>query len=728
MKINTKIILLLISSLMLCSLIVGGLSAWQLLQNRNTAIAQVESLSTENIKLIQIDSDRHRQELIAQKKEYLQSQIQTAIGVLQKSYNDAHDTEKLKNVYKTPLQNALNTAYGILVNVEKRSDLGVKEKKQLAASLIAQMRYGPTNKDYFWINDMGSPYPKMVMHPIAPQLNGKVLDNPKYNCAMGKGQNLFQAFVEACQIHGSGFVDYLWPKPGEGKLQPKLSYVKLFKKWNWVIGTGVYLEVAEQQLKKDALEMVRSLRYGPANKDYFWINDMGTPYPKIIMHPIAPQLEGKVLDAPKYNCAMGKDQNFFQAFVEVCQRDGKGFVDYIWNKPGEEEPQPKLSYVMLFKKWNWVIGTGIYTDDVEKTVRATTVEMEKKVGKIAAQMGREIDQTNIRINNNVTRGLWLIAVSSFGVLALVLVIGTFWTKRYINKPIDQSVQGLSNVTEELACNINQVSTSSQNLARGASEQATSIKDTSSALEEITTMTEQNADNANQADNLMGDTTRVVIKANDSMNELTTSMEDISRTSEETSKIIKTIDEIAFQTNLLALNAAVEAARAGEAGAGFAVVADEVRNLAMRAAEAARNTADLIQGIVTKVHEGSALLTITNEAFTQVDGSTKKVSELVGEISAASGEQADGIKKVNNAVAQMNKVVQENAASAEESAAAAEKMSSQAAQMKWSVSHMVALVGGHGKENVDPPVLNKTAALPGPADQGVTALSDGSQEM
>ncbi|MCP4118514.1 MAG: hypothetical protein GY737_24570 [Desulfobacteraceae bacterium] len=702
---------------MLCSLIVGGLSAWQLVRNRDTSITQIASLSTENIKLIHINSDRQRQELIAQKKEYLQSQIQTAIGVLQKAYDDAHDKKKLQQVYQTPLQNALNTAYSILISVDKRSDLGVYEKKELAAALISQLRYGPANKDYFWINDMDTPYPKMVMHPIAPQLDGMVLDDPKYNCALGKDQNLFQAFVQVCETYGSGFVDYLWPKPGEEKLKPKLSYVKLFEEWNWVIGTGVYLEVAEEQLKKDALEMVKSLRYGPENKDYFWINDMGSPYPKMIMHPIAPQLDGKMLDNPKYNCALGKDQNLFQAFVEVCRRDGSGFVDYLWPKPGEDAPQPKLSYGMLFKKWNWVIGTGIYINDVEMKVKKTTAELEAKVDKIAAEMGNEIQQTNIRINNNVTRGLVLIAVGSVAVLVAVLVLVTFWTRRYINIPINHSVQELSSVARELAGNINQVSISSQDLARGASEQATSIKDTSSALDEITAMTDRNAGNATQADTLMGETTRVVIKANDSMGELTTSMEDISKTSEETSKIIKTIDEIAFQTNLLALNAAVEAARAGEAGAGFAVVADEVRNLAMRAAEAAKNTADLIQGIVAKVHEGAELVTITNEAFSQVDGSTKKVGELVGEISAASGEQANGIKQVNKAVTQMNKVVQQNAASAEDSAAASEEMSSQAAQMRSSVSDMVALVGGHGKKKGElspventPPDLGSSAAF------------------
>jgi methyl-accepting chemotaxis protein len=192
---------------------------------------------------------------------------------------------------------------------------------------------------------------------------------------------------------------------------------------------------------------------------------------------------------------------------------------------------------------------------------------------------------------------------------------------------------------------------------------------------------------------MKDANQVVTQANHSMTELTTSMDEISRASEETSKIIKTIDEIAFQTNLLALNAAVEAARAGEAGAGFAVVADEVRNLAMRAAEASKNTADLIEGTVKRVNDGAELVGKTNEAFTEVAGSTSKVGDLVGEIAGASNEQADGIEQINRAVSEMDKVVQQNAANAEESASASEEMSAQAMQMRDYVGDLLVMVGG-----------------------------------
>lgn len=239
----------------------------------------------------------------------------------------------------------------------------------------------------------------------------------------------------------------------------------------------------------------------------------------------------------------------------------------------------------------------------------------------------------------------------------------------------------------------QMTSAGQSLAEGASEQAASIEETSSSMEEMSAMTQQNAANANQADSLMKAASQVVGKANSSMAELTGSMEGIAKASEETSKIIKTIDEIAFQTNLLALNAAVEAARAGEAGAGFAVVADEVRNLALRAADAAKNTAGLIEGTVQKVQEGKALVTVTGEAFSEVAATSAKVGALINEISLASNEQAQGVEQVNTAVAEMDKVTQANAANAEESASAAEEMSAQAEQMRDFVEELVALVDG-----------------------------------
>jgi methyl-accepting chemotaxis protein len=216
--------------------------------------------------------------------------------------------------------------------------------------------------------------------------------------------------------------------------------------------------------------------------------------------------------------------------------------------------------------------------------------------------------------------------------------------------------------------IGEIAAASNTLSASATEQAASLEETSAALEEMSSMTQRSAQDAQEADTLMRGAKQVATRANQSMSQLIDSMSKISRTSEETSKIVKTIDEIAFQTNLLALNAAVEAARAGTAGAGFAVVANEVRSLAMRAAEAARSTSDLISGTVKSVQEGSTLVSMTNEAFVELGDTMLKTAERVSAIAAASKEQALGIEQINKAVAEMDKATQDYAATAEQLAA------------------------------------------------------------
>ncbi len=290
---------------------------------------------------------------------------------------------------------------------------------------------------------------------------------------------------------------------------------------------------------------------------------------------------------------------------------------------------------------------------------------------------------------------WLMFVLSAGAIFLGTLAAICLTLG-ITRPINRVVAGLDEGADQLASASTQVSSASQSLAGGASQQAAALEETTSSLEEMASMTKQNADNAKQADALMLAAARVVEDANNSMATLISSMQEITKASEETAKIVKTIDEIAFQTNLLALNAAVEAARAGESGAGFAVVADEVRNLAMRAADAAKNTANLIEGTVTKIRSGSEIVNNTATAFAQVSSDTVKVKGLVAEIASASGEQAQGVDQISKAVSEMNHVTQQVAANAEESASASEELTAQAGQMRGYVEELVIVVnGGNG---------------------------------
>ncbi|MDQ5987402.1 MAG: hypothetical protein CSYNP_03142 [Syntrophus sp. SKADARSKE-3] len=282
---------------------------------------------------------------------------------------------------------------------------------------------------------------------------------------------------------------------------------------------------------------------------------------------------------------------------------------------------------------------------------------------------------------------------SGGLAVISSILLAIFLTRSITKPINSVTEGLNDASCLVASASAQVASSGQSLAQGAAEQAAALEETSASVEELASMTRQNAENAQQAKAMMTNAEKIVENVNHHMGNLAEAITEVMKSSEETGKIIRTIDEIAFQTNLLALNAAVEAARAGEAGAGFAVVADEVRNLAMRSAEAAKNTSNLIENTIKNVKHGHEATSITRDAFKENMEISTKIAALIDEIAAASSEQANGIGQINTAIANMDKVTQSQAATAEESASASEKLNAQAGQMKGFVMDLYGMITG-----------------------------------
>lgn len=358
--------------------------------------------------------------------------------------------------------------------------------------------------------------------------------------------------------------------------------------------------------------------------------------------------------------------------------------------PGAKEPA--FSQLKLIgEKWqafsgnmNEILAGNDVSGERLKWIQQNNVPLLKEMNKAVVMMQAQSEQ-NVRL---------LIIVQSTGIaISVVFVIFLMVIIVRVNRRLTDIIATLGDAATHVADGSAQIASSSQELADGASSQAASIEETSASVEELSAMTRQNADNASEVNDIMRENDIVSEKTNSAMSNLVLAMEEVSAAGDETAKIIKTIDEIAFQTNLLALNAAVEAARAGEKGAGFAVVADEVRNLAGRAAVAAGNTGQLIEGITSKINSGSEIADAANKSFEEVANSGRKAGRLIDGITTASNEQAEGIAHINIAITEMERVVQNTVAVSEESAGSAEVMSRQADEVRRIVDDLEYMVDG-----------------------------------
>ncbi len=439
-------------------------------------------------------------------------------------------------------------------------------------------------------------------------------------------------------------------------------------------------EYSQEQAQKLALHALKNFRY--QGKNYVWVNDYDN---KFLVHPSQPV--GSSIDS----ISDKNGKHFFTELSDSAKAGKEEYVSYFWTKQGQPQDKvfPKTSISIAFPEWKWVIATGVYVDEIDQKVM---------------ELFWQIFLTNL-----------------LAVAVIVLVVQLTFVKR-ITGDMNAITDDLANSSGQILEASHHLDDASHKLAEGSSEQAASIQEVSATLEETSSMVQRTNENTNQAAIMARKAKENANKSHSEMARMMQSMENIKSSSNEISKIIKVIDEIAFQTNILALNAAVEAARAGDAGKGFAVVAEEVRNLAQRSTQSARETTDLIENNIGLSEEGVDIAKSVYDAVDGIDTEAKKVSELLDDISAATKEQSIGIEQIHKAVSQMEQVMHSSVQAADGTASASQELFAQTSSMNDIVDRVSLIVNG---ESLSRKHLGHNARIAKPKNAGYDArlLSD-----
>ncbi|WP_319468865.1 methyl-accepting chemotaxis protein [uncultured Pseudodesulfovibrio sp.] len=642
--------------------------------------------------------EKFRTEMLEDEKQQLKDFVQMAVGTIDSYYKRSQDVEALKQAKRDELKRVVDAVYGQLdAFYKEHPGLSRFELIEGMKSIVLPARYDGDN--YLWVQNLDS---VILIHP-SPKLAGKDMSQFKDS----KGNYMIRDMSEIAKRDGEGMSSYWWPKPGEQEAKLKISYVRLLPEAGLIIGSGAWIEDITAEMKAEALRQVAKMRLSDGN--YFWINDMT---PKMVMHPIKPALDGKNVGA----MTDAKGKQLFRAMVEVAEADGQGYVDYFWGKPGKDGDFPKLSFVKLFKPWGWIIGIGVYIDNIDTAVAAKQVALEEAIHSmvvfvlgislllavlsvVAGVLGsRSVTNT---IGGEPVDIAGIAARVSGGDLTIASTNGNGVVERGILKSMKEMAGNLrvvvgdvQSATDNVAAGSEELSSSSETLSQSTVEQAASIEEVSSSLVEIVGSIRKNADNAEATSRIADSTNNDIKSGEESVERTVAAMREIA------DKIVF-IEEIARQTNLLALNAAIEAARAGEQGKGFAVVAAEVRKLAERSATTAQEISELSASSVEVAEE-------TGELFARLTPEIAKTAELIREVAEVCAEQNHGVSQIERAVEQLDTVVQQNAMASEEMASTSEELASQAATLQEAMRYFRVDLADGGVAS-----RSLVQALPGP---------------
>lgn len=428
-------------------------------------------------------------------------------------------------------------------------------------------------------------------------------------------------------------------------------------------------EISQAEAQRLALSAVKELRYN--GKEYFWINDLG---PKMVMHPIKPDMNGKDLSESKD--PTGK--RLFVEMVSLARERGAGEIRYLWPKEGSSLPVPKISHVKLVKEWGWIVGSGIYVDDVQ----AELTKMKMKIIAGATLVGLVIFAIALLISRSINSGVKHAASLAETIAAGDLTTAVdhasgdeigqmLYSMNEMKERLEDVVVGVKGAAVNVACGSRELAENSNEMRKGSIEQAVAAEEATSLIDQMACNIRLNADHARETERIASESAEHARESGMAVEQTVSAMKTI------TGKI-SIIEEIARQTNLLALNAAIEAARAGEHGKGFAVVAGEVRKLAERSMLAATEISELSSSSVDVAERSGKMLA-------QMVPDIQKTAELVQEISAACKKQDTHVERVNSVIKKLDQVIQLNATASSEMASTAEELNLQADQLEHSIS-------------------------------------------
>ena len=540
------------------------------------------------------------------------------------------------------LTNLVATALSIVAAEQSASQSGERSLEAAQADALqklAAMRYGAG--DYFWINDL---QPRMVMHPIKPEMNGRDLSDYKDPT----GKKLFVEMADVARTSGAGFVSYQWPKPGKDAPQPKLSYVAAFQPWGWVIGTGVYVDDLDElflaQLKTQGALLLAMIAFCAA---------VSFAMGRRLARPIV-------------------------GMSAAMERLAEGDLDISIGADAHVRELDRMARAIEVFRENAVERKRLAA---EATAHRASSEVERE--RAAAERAKAAEE-QAAVVGRLGEGLKRVAD---GDLTVRLEEGFSSAYAQIRDDFNEAIDKLKSIVltvvssaDVIAADMRDISTASDNLSRRTEQQAAALEETTATLSQVTATVKTSVASTSEARAVVAAASQDAEKSGVVVRRAVEAMQAIAGSSRQIGRILGVIDEIAFQTNLLALNAGVEAARAGEAGRGFAVVASEVRALARRSAEAASEIKTLISESTAQVDAGVGLVGETGRSLERILAQVAQINTAASEIAAGSRDQATALQEVNLALKQMNDVTQKNAAMVEESTAAGHSLSEETSKL------------------------------------------------